>query len=193
MKFLFGSGRLCLDFARTVRVRHGEAVEGLASAGELARWSVEARIAPPLEPNRLSPKNLEDARALREAIYKVIEARRVGRRPPAVAVKRIDAWAAHAPPTPRLIADGQRIVWSASDPFTAFQSLLARDAIDLAASPQIARVRECADEQCTSLFLDLSRAGCRRWCSEMPCANRHKVRNYRARRKAGPETSRSSS
>jgi len=191
VKFLFGSGRLCLDFARTVRVRHGDAIEGLASTAELARWCVEAGIAPPLEAGRLSHKDVADARALREAIYEVIRARSAGRRPPTNTVERIDEWAAHVPPTPRLAAGGKKVIWSASNPFTAFLSLLARDAIDLAASEQIARVRECADEQCTSLFLDLSRAGRRRWCSEMPCANRHKVRNYRAKRNAEPQTSRS--
>lgn len=184
MASLFGSGRLCLDFARTVQSRRGAATEGLASPADLARWSVEAGIAPPLDAAKLSSADLDEARALREAIYAAIQARRASRRPPSDAVATIDACAANAPPAPRLAADGETVVWSAADAFAAFLSLLARDAIDLAASPQIARVHECADEQCTSLFLDLSRAGRRRWCSQMPCANRHKVRAYRAKRKA---------
>jgi predicted RNA-binding Zn ribbon-like protein len=45
-------------------------------------------------------------------------------------------------------------------------------------------VRECLNEECTRLFVDLSRSANRRWCGMAECGNRHKVANYRKRQQA---------
>jgi predicted RNA-binding Zn ribbon-like protein len=59
-------------------------------------------------------------------------------------------------------------------------STVARDAVDVLAT-QRDRVRECGADDCPLVFLDLSRAANRRWCSMQRCGNRHKVRTHRAR------------
>lgn len=186
MRFMFGAGRLCLDFTRSVRERRGATTEGLAGPADLARWAQEAHLPVRLDGERLTQADVEAARLLREAVYSVVRARAVGELPDAGDVERLNAHAAHAPPVPHLLPNGLALEWAAAAPLEAALALIARDAVDLVTSPMIGRVRECADPRCTSLFLDSSRPGKRRWCSAMPCANRQKVRAYRARRGAAP-------
>jgi predicted RNA-binding Zn ribbon-like protein len=60
---------------------------------------------------------------------------------------------------------------------------VGRDAVDLVGSPQFSRMKECANDECTRLFVDLSRSGARRWCGMAECGNRHKAATYRQRKK----------
>jgi predicted RNA-binding Zn ribbon-like protein len=86
--------------------------------------------------------------------------------------------AAREVPVPKLGPEGQ-VRWTASDPVAAVLSTTARDALDLALSPDAVRVRRCAGPDCEALFLDLSRPGSRRWCSMDTCGNRAKKRRLR--------------
>ena len=54
---------------------------------------------------------------------------------------------------------------------------------DLLTGPQLARVRECANDKCLWLFLDESKNGTRRWCSMSACGNRAKAHRHYARLK----------
>ena len=56
---------------------------------------------------------------------------------------------------------------------------LADEAVQLLRSPRIARVGSCAG--CGWLFLDVSRARARRWCSMNACGVRDKMRRYHQR------------
>jgi predicted RNA-binding Zn ribbon-like protein len=56
---------------------------------------------------------------------------------------------------------------------------------DLLTGPQLARVRECANDKCLWLFLDESKNGTRRWCSMSACGNRAKAHRHYARLKSG--------
>ena len=93
--------------------------------------------------------------------------------------QRLNRFAALPVPAPSLTLSGLR--WHAEDPVSATFSLLARDALDLATSPQFARVRECAGPRCGALFLDTSRPGTRRWCSMEICGNQAKKTAVRAK------------
>lgn len=44
-------------------------------------------------------------------------------------------------------------------------------------------LKECADENCRSVFFDASKNHSGRWCSMQACGNRNKVRAWRERRK----------
>jgi predicted RNA-binding Zn ribbon-like protein len=59
---------------------------------------------------------------------------------------------------------------------------VVRSAADLVTSDQADRIRECAGENCSWLFLDSSRNRSRRWCSMASCGNRAKARRHNARR-----------
>jgi predicted RNA-binding Zn ribbon-like protein len=145
MRFLFGAGRLCLDFTRTVRERRGATTEGLALPADLARWAQEAHLQVRLDAERLTAADVESARLLREAVYSVVRARATGQVPEADAIERLNAHAAHAPPVPHLRPNGTALEWAAADPLEAALALIARDAVDLVTSPMIGRVRECAE------------------------------------------------
>ena len=54
---------------------------------------------------------------------------------------------------------------------------------DLLTGPQLARVRECANDKCLWLFLDESKNGTRRWCSMSACGNRAKAHRHYLRSK----------
>ncbi|WP_018505625.1 CGNR zinc finger domain-containing protein [Parafrankia discariae] len=71
--------------------------------------------------------------------------------------------------------------WHADNPVSATLALVARDALDLAASSAIARVRGCANPSCGAVFLDSSRPGTRRWCSMDRCGNLAKKNALRGR------------
>jgi predicted RNA-binding Zn ribbon-like protein len=59
-------------------------------------------------------------------------------------------------------------------------SSLARDAVDLLSGPLADRIRTCAADECSLLYVDASRAGRRRWCSMNTCGARAKMATYRA-------------
>jgi predicted RNA-binding Zn ribbon-like protein len=62
---------------------------------------------------------------------------------------------------------------------------VARSAAELLTSERAGRVRECASETCSWLFLDGSRNGRRKWCDMASCGNRAKARRYYARHRTG--------
>ena len=50
-------------------------------------------------------------------------------------------------------------------------------------SPEVARIRHCANAKCLWLFLDDSKNGSRRWCSMQLCGNRAKAHRHYLRGK----------
>jgi predicted RNA-binding Zn ribbon-like protein len=83
-------------------------------------------------------------------------------------------------PTPQLTEAGD-VRWTGG--LEAVLAALARDALDLLDSPDLAAVRQCADDRCTRLFLDRSRGARRRWCGMKGCGDRAKAAAYRRRRR----------
>ncbi len=53
----------------------------------------------------------------------------------------------------------------------------------LLTSPDVARVKTCANDRCGWLFLDASRKHNRKWCEMGVCGNRAKARRFYRRRK----------
>lgn len=191
-RFRQGAGRLCLDYLRTLRYRGTPAVlEELPDPAALAAWVRQCgpfgppgfrgvgAIAPP------PAAAVTEARAVREAVHALVTAARSPEGPGATAAADRDLLnraAAHPVPTPRMSPAGD-LEWTAADPVAATLSLVARDALDLATSPDLlARLRPCASPTCGALFLDHSRPGTRRWCSMDICGNRAKKATLRAAR-----------
>ncbi|WP_030736796.1 ABATE domain-containing protein [Streptomyces sp. NRRL S-31] len=183
-RFRQGAGRLCLDFTRTLRLRGtAGAVEELTDAAALAAWVRQCGPCP-AGPSDAPPGLVDAARDLREAVHRLIGAVRSGRTADAGARVLVNEAAAHAVPVPVLAASG-RLTWRAGDPVRATLALVARDALDLVASPAVDRVRDCAGAVCGALFLDTSRPGTRRWCSMGTCGNRAKKEALRRRTAVG--------
>jgi predicted RNA-binding Zn ribbon-like protein len=180
LSFHFIAGRLCLDLAATVGERWRRCFERLRTGDDLGRWLVEGGLldtAPAVD-----DAQLEAARALRDAIYRVAKLAGTGR-PATADLALINRWASRPPLAPRLEGD-RRVSLVSEQPVGAALSTVARDAIDLVAGPWAARVRECAAADCALLFVDTSRPGRRRWCSMDGCGNRAKTAAYRRRQAA---------
>jgi predicted RNA-binding Zn ribbon-like protein len=181
LRFHFLSGRRCLDLVATVGERWRRSFERLRTPSDLARWLHEAGLVD--RPPRVTPRQLQAARELREAIFRAALAAMAGRAPGPRDAAVLNAWAARPPRSPRL--EGGRVRWGARRAVEAALAEVARDAVDLVGGPLARRIRACAGEECSLLFVDTSRPGRRRWCSMARCGNRTKVRAYRARTAEG--------
>lgn len=178
-EFVFVSGRQCLDFAGTMLWRRTLRTDLLGGPDDVRRWSREAGVVDDMEPP--SPSDLDNARQVREAIYSAVTAAVSGTtRPSEVEIRLLNNLASEPLPTLMLSADGTT---RSAGQFSNVASLLARDAIDLIGSAELARVKECSNPDCTRMFVDHSRGFSRRWCGMVECGNRAKAADYRRRKK----------
>ena len=82
-----------------------------------------------------------------------------------------------------LSATGRGFLWT-WDQRPALDSVLWRvsqSTADLLVSPNLARLRRCAGENCGWMFLDATRNHSRQWCDMRDCGNLAKVRRFRVR------------
>jgi predicted RNA-binding Zn ribbon-like protein len=182
LAFRFDSGWLCLDFAATVGDRAHHGFERLRQPDDLAVWLVDAGLSS--RSTLVDDTDLDQARILREAIYRVVSARHQAAAPPEQDIKLINNWATRAPMAPQLDTSGTALNWISDRPFEAAMASLARDAARLCVSPELQRIRECEEATCSVLFVDTSRPGNRRWCSMQRCGNRAKKAAWRDRQTA---------
>ncbi|MEU7875097.1 CGNR zinc finger domain-containing protein [Dactylosporangium sp. NPDC049140] len=173
MTFVFVSGDLALDFAATRKWRRrAEPDELLPTGADAARWAVEAGVL--TRPPRVDAEELHDLLTLRESVYRLLHPAAAPPRPADVRV--LNRAAARPGPRAALTAEGVRRTGDAP----ALAAAIAGAALTLLETRP--RIRECAGEDCTRLFVDRSRAGNRAWCGMEECGNRVKAASYRARR-----------
>jgi predicted RNA-binding Zn ribbon-like protein len=187
----------CLEFTNTTAWRGApEPVEKLRRYEELVDWSTAVRLIPESTAQELrrqareQPKQaaraLGRARELRECLYRMFVAIVDGAQPVGPDVALFDAALATAFSRPRLVggAGTFHLEWSGSgSELDLVVHAVVRSASELLTSPQLERVRYCADDLCGWLFLDVSRNGTRRWCLMSDCGNRAKVRRFRERQR----------
>jgi predicted RNA-binding Zn ribbon-like protein len=171
----FRTGRGCLDLAHTGADGRYAKFELVFTPADAARW---LGVIADLDGVSAGPADVTALLALRRAIWGAACRAMAGQPPTAAQRAAINAAAAEPPPVPVLTAAGRH-----HRPLTAAAvlSLLARDAIELFAGPDAARIRTCAAADCGLLLLDRSRTGTRRWCSMQRCGTRAKVRTHRTR------------
>jgi len=165
---------LCLDFANT-RYWRGQATptETLNAPADLAAW---AKI-----PRAPSPREFEQAIALRETLYRLFDAQAQGKQAAPRDLEALNTALAQAPARTALKRSRGGYEWDVDPRGGTALALLAPvlwSAGDLLAGPRLDRVRRCANPECGWLFLDDSRAGKRRWCSMSACGNRAKARRH---------------
>ncbi len=175
--FLFDPGAFCLEFAYTGGEGYRAMYETWHSPADLARW-IQTNLG--IEVEKVTPRDLAEAKRLREAIWQLVDARVDGRSLPRVRVGKINRAGASPPLVPQ-IDRANRQVWAGPVAARQVLSTVARDAIDLFTGPMARRIRRCAGRNCTLIFADTSRPGRRRWCSMERCGNRAKVRAFRIR------------
>ncbi|MBV8735587.1 MAG: ABATE domain-containing protein [Solirubrobacterales bacterium] len=185
LSFRFVSGHRALDFAATCGDRYRAGIERLRQPADLDRWLRAAGIS---AATRASVKHLDDARQLREVIYRLARAALYNEAVDTVDLDALNAWAR----TPRLapqLDKRLRREWVSSQPIRGALGLIACEAVELLSGPKRQLIRECtAAPACSMLYLDRSRGRRRRWCQMERCGSRAKMAEYRKR--LGPSTDR---
>jgi predicted RNA-binding Zn ribbon-like protein len=191
-------GRLCLEFTNTISARDtGTPNERLHSYGDLLAWSERegavpvallAQLAKVAESKpQAACVALQSAVELREALYRIFTAHGDGNLPKGDDLALLNAILARAMPHLRLVAGENGFAWHWDEETVELDRMLwpvVRSAADLLTSDDLGRVRECAGDHCTWLFIDRSKNRSRRWCDMQECGNVAKVRRYRSRKQA---------
>lgn len=179
LSFRFVSGHRALDLAATCGDRYRSGVERLRHPADLDRWLAAAGIA---ASTLASAQDLDDARQLREVIYRLARAALRGSAVDSGDLEEINAWAR----MPRLAPQLDRRLhrdWASSESIHGALALIACETIELLSGPERQLIRECAAApDCSLLYLDRSRGRRRRWCQMERCGSRAKMAEYRKRR-----------
>jgi predicted RNA-binding Zn ribbon-like protein len=190
--------RSCLDFANTLAWRTSDhPQERLASYPDLVAWSQHVGIVTEHEAHHLLQEAarrpaaasavLEQAVALREAIYRVFSAVAGGRAPQAADIATLNGFLPAAMSRLRLIWTKDGFTWSWTDDGNSLEQMLwpvAQSAAGLLTSGELNRVGVCAGDGCGWLFFDTSKNRSRRWCAMEDCGNRAKARRHYQRKRA---------
>ncbi len=67
------------------------------------------------------------------------------------------------------------------------RSEIAASLVELVSAGDPSRLNVCDNDDCRFAFYDRSKNRSRRWCAQSVCGNRHKVREFRARRRRALE------
>ncbi|MEC3952190.1 CGNR zinc finger domain-containing protein [Nocardia sp. CDC153] len=158
----------------------------LETPAQLADWlRREADRLPEPPPAHPTARDLAAVRDVREHLSAALDALLHGRRPPAAALRGLTAAQSAAPAIRRLDWNGDTIVETTArlgDPGTRLAAHLADAAATLLTDPAVARIRQCAAQDCVMLFLPAHPR--RQWCSPDRCGNRVRVARYYQRHKA---------
>jgi predicted RNA-binding Zn ribbon-like protein len=193
---------LCLDFANTLAWRGSAPSESLHGLPDLVRWCVSSGslLAGGIDGSGTNGPWAErhpaeagaifrGAIALRETTYRIFHAVASGSAPADGDLSELNRALKETPARSALQRIGAGFGWRVEGTRPATVPALLAPALwsagDLLTGPQLARVRECANDKCLWLFLDESKNGTRRWCSMSACGNRAKAHRHYARLKGG--------
>jgi len=183
LPFEWIGGDRSIDFHNTVTWGRGVLTEErFRSPQNVREWARGAGLSPPTGSGKL----LADTLALREALHALFFPISIGRAPGAKDLAGFDGFLRRAAAAARLERDRRGFRWAFSragrlDPVLAE---VVWSAAHLLASPEIERLRACANPTCGWVFLDRSRRGNRKWCEMRECGNRAKARRYYRRHRA---------
>jgi predicted RNA-binding Zn ribbon-like protein len=179
-RFIFISGRLCIDFTQTGGETGKRAYwERFHQPSDLADWLAESPLQ--LQGIQVKPEEFEIGLFLREAIWRSAQAILQNKPPLSKDIEIINSVASVPDLAPQLLQNELKQVWRSPATATAALSTIARDTIDLFSGELRSRIRECANPNCRLMFVDASRPGKRRWCLMKRCGNMAKTSSYRQR------------
>ncbi|MEO8973595.1 MAG: ABATE domain-containing protein [Ktedonobacteraceae bacterium] len=195
--FEFTANSLCLDFTNTL---HDRAIEHphelLNNYHDIVSWSQGAQLLTEDEAKRLlveSESHQEQATAVlhraievREAMFRLFLALSEETAPRESDLAILNGALSEAMAQARVVHSQEGFSWDWADN----ENLLARPlwpvvraAADLLTSAELRRVRVCAADDCSWLFLDTSKNRSRRWCDMETCGNRAKARKHYERKR----------
>ena len=178
---VFFCGNPALDFAATLRARRSLRAEMFVSPDRLDAWYTESGVVDAVSPPSRET-DVEQAITVREAVYDLVTARRLGETYDEEALATVNHAARKPPATPQLTPAGR---WTNA---TAGEALatVARLAVELLSGPDVPLLKECGNPECTRVYVDRSRGMRRQWCGMESCGNKVKAAAYRARKKQVP-------
>lgn len=197
LEYELTGGELCLDFTNTVGgSRHHKAIEYLRNYNDLLEWSRQVGIITPEEQDHLrreaashpeeAAQVYQRAIRLREALYRIFSNLAGGGQPAREDVSILNEELAGGMPSIQILPDPQGFQWGWKEAAGRLDAMLApvvHSAAKLLTSSDLERVRECASDACTWVFLDRTRNHSRQWCDMRSCGNVSKVRRYRQRKR----------
>jgi len=182
-----------LDLANTVDSRRNQGgPDVLATYGDLLEWAERVGLLGAEAAAKLrrcadaapgaAGAALARTKRLREAIYRVFSALAAGGESPVPDLGLIEDEARRALAGRRLARTeaGYAWVWPEEN-LDTLACRLAHEAAELLTVPRLGRVKECSGRGCGWLFLDTSRNGLRRWCSEEDCGTPARVARHRSK------------
>jgi predicted RNA-binding Zn ribbon-like protein len=168
----------------------------LRGFADLVRWSQQAGLIREDEALKLlayseadskgATKILDDARDLREALFRIFEALGEKETPAAEDVAILNEALRTLPVRLEVCAHGRDFRCerkSAQGDSNRLLAPVAWSSADLLASDQARHVRRCADAECGWLFVDTTKNHSRRWCAMNDCGSHAKARRYYQRKK----------
>lgn len=170
---------ISLDLVATVGKRFtGTPIERLPDIEAWRAWL----NAYGMEVGDCSDGDLAAVRALREAVYELVEAAATDRAPTSTALALVDDLATGPGALRKLLWDKRNGFHLDRAPLSTGQTLglIARDAIDLLTGPERDRLHQCEADTCGTVFVAPTGGKPRRWCSSASCGNRERVRAHRA-------------
>jgi predicted RNA-binding Zn ribbon-like protein len=189
-------GHPALDFANTVDSRRSRwGPDFLNSFDDLLVIAERTAVADSVALSRLRKKAAADPRrartavdeavALREAAYKLFVAEDTRLAYPPAALKVLEKAAREGRSRERLLHTKSGFAWSL--PFDELEDVgraFALASLELLIARNDRReIRECKGDNCGWLFLDHSKGGHRRWCSDASCGNRSRIARFRTQLK----------
>lgn len=177
-----------LDFHNTVSWgRAALSQERFRSPRDVRAWARGAGLASATGPAPPARGALDDAVALRHALHRLLIPIARGREPRPGDLAPFDRFLRRAGAAAQLerVRGGFRWRFGAPGDLDPVLAEVVWSAARLLTSPDLARLRACANPECGWLFLDRSRRGNRRWCEMRECGNRAKARRYYRRHRAG--------
>jgi predicted RNA-binding Zn ribbon-like protein len=190
----------CLDFANTVDWHSSDhPVDSLIGYPEFVNWAKDKGLIGGEEAARLLKEGrarpnaaaaaLNDAKLLRESIYRILVCLAKRKAPAHSDVTRLNGELEESLSRIRVLVSGggPTIRWSGEvGDLRSITWLVAKSALDLLTSDELGLLKECANEEegCGWLFLDRTKNRSRRWCSMDSCGNRAKARRHYERGKA---------
>jgi predicted RNA-binding Zn ribbon-like protein len=172
---------LCLGFTNTVGSRRSEEPsEYLHSAGKLKEWLIARKLVS--QDAAIDESYRTRALELRDALYSVFSCVASGKAPPEDDLDVLNGELCEA--LAKLdLESGLTWVLAETDERERALMMIALSGAALLTSSERSRVRECADDTCGWLFLDLSKNRSRRWCSMSDCGNLAKARRFQERKR----------
>jgi predicted RNA-binding Zn ribbon-like protein len=180
--FKFRSNALCLNFVASMAgpLARPHGVERWTEPALLEEWLDLAGFPQVSDP--ITTHQLAAALDLREAIFRLATLETRGHRPSTADINLINHWNHQHRPVVQLdLTARDTVPGPALMPFDSMMAVIAADATSVFTGKNRHRIKECASEKCPILFVDQSRAGNRRWCSERPCGFQASSRAYRER------------